>query len=123
MCKGSFQQPVKPSYRPTPTPLPPRKKCVEGPARIINASYSKGPVVQVELHKEDLKDTTQYGFGFWFRYLSIHPTPFIKKRQDWSLLAKLTNKRESKDFRDGLLVIYQGQIGYFYISQDVKSKK
>jgi len=57
-CKGSYLTNVKPALRPVPTPPPPKKRCVEGPNRIINAKYDKGPVVHVELHKDDLKDTT-----------------------------------------------------------------
>ncbi|CAD8155184.1 unnamed protein product [Paramecium octaurelia] len=123
-CKGSYLTNVKPALRPVPTPPPPKKRCVEGPNRIINAKYDKGPVVHVELHKDDLKDTTQYGYGFWFRYTGLAGGQYEGARPDWSLIARLTNKKETpKDIRDGLLTIFQGKVGFFYITANNKAKK
>jgi hypothetical protein len=61
-------------------------------------------------------NTNEYGYGFWFRYLTRYP--FIQwagKNQAWYVVSRLTSneKNDNAGFGDRVLAIWQGQ-GYYH---------
>ena len=56
-------------------------------------------------------DTSEYGFGFWLRYLTRYPTEMFKGLEDpWYFIARLTknNPTGNNNFGDRMLAIWQG---------------
>ncbi|KAM3131625.1 hypothetical protein pb186bvf_016289 [Paramecium bursaria] len=133
--KGSFTQSVK-LLNPEPKgeqsggpadevclPKPVQKKCVEGKSSIINSQFNKGPVVSLQLSGDQLKDKSEYGYGFWFRYLTLYPLHYKFTRGSWSQVAKLTHSQTCTLQKESLLGLYQSQAGYFYSSIDIDSSQ
>jgi hypothetical protein len=58
----------------TPPPPPREKKCVKGSDKILDAAHNKPAVVDTEIYGKDLYDVSEYGYGFWFRFLSRYPS-------------------------------------------------
>jgi hypothetical protein len=74
-------------------PPPPVKVCVDGP-KVIADSTPKEPVSTVEINGKDLSDSSEYGFGFWMRFLTRYPTPFYEGKQaPWYFIARLTSNK------------------------------
>lgn len=61
--------------------------------------------------KEDLKDTREYGYGFWLRYLTRYPVPMMAgKREPWYFVSRLTrnNPNSNIGLGDRTLAIWLG---------------
>jgi hypothetical protein len=66
--------------------------CIKGPDATLNAAYDGDAVVDTEVVGKDLEDASEYGFGFWFRFLTRHPKPlFDGKKEPWYFVARLTS--------------------------------
>jgi hypothetical protein len=63
-------------------------------------------------------DIKEYGYGFWFRFLTLYPTRLWEgKNQPWYFVVRLTTNTPYSDagFGDRLLAIWQGQ-GYYHFT-------
>ena len=73
---------------------------------------------------DKLKDVRQYGYGFWFRYLTRYPVPLFQgKKEPWYFISRLTNKPKygNVEMGDRVLAVWQGLQSYAFITNDVKS--
>lgn len=52
--------------------------CIEGASDVIDASYNGPAVAEIDISENDLKDTSEYGFGFWLRFLTRYPEPLFE---------------------------------------------
>jgi hypothetical protein len=46
---------------------------VNGEDIILDSSYDSRYVLEKEYHKHELTDVSEYGFGFWARFLMVYP--------------------------------------------------
>ena len=78
---------------------------------MINSAYNGNTVTDVKLNKRDLKDVTEYGYGFWLRFMMRFPTQIYEGKKDaWYFIARLANKEQYTDqlMGDRLLAVFQG---------------
>lgn len=73
-----------------------------------------------------MKDVTEYGYGFWLRFMMRFPVPlFDGKKDSWYFIARLTNKEDysDKEMGDRLLAVFQGLsiLKYFLFKVDISS--
>lgn len=79
----------------------------------------------IKLKQEELKDSREYGFGFWFRYLARYPSVMLKgKNEPWYHLARLTSNEPYRDLQlgDRMLAVFQGADAYHFFTQDDVTK-
>jgi hypothetical protein len=91
---------------PGPDPVPPEPEvkpvCTEGLKEIADAGFDKDPVAIINVKEVDLKDSREYGFGFWFRYMTRYPSALLNgKREPWYHLARLASNDPYKDLQLG----------------------
>jgi hypothetical protein len=48
-----------------------------GDAAILDAGFTLGPVKDLKYDSKVLKDTTEYGYSFWMRFLTRYPVPML----------------------------------------------
>jgi hypothetical protein len=102
----------------TPTPV----KCVEGSDRILNA----GSKAVVDSQVQAVRDGSEYGFGFWFRFMTRFPRVLYKGLEDKPyFLARLTRNLDYQDAEmgDRTLLVLQGQDAFYFYSNDLRSRK
>lgn len=70
---------------------------------IIDTSSSSKPAVEVEVPSDNLpEDVSEYGYGFWFRYLTTYPDRLNPgKNAPWYFLARLTTNIPHADIAMG----------------------
>jgi hypothetical protein len=124
-CAGSYNPDYPPSTPPDvpnfipPAPLPPpeeapkeeKKQCIRGPDAVIDTSSLGKSAVDVTVTPAQLKDTTEYGYGYWLRYLTRYPTAQLEGlKQQQYFVSRLTKNIEYKNlgFGDRMLGIWQG---------------
>lgn len=49
--------------------------CIEGAPEVIDASHKGDAVAEIDIDDEDLRDSSEYGYGFWLRFMSRYPEP------------------------------------------------
>lgn len=76
----------------------------------------KDPVITRKLQGADLDDVSEYGYGFWLRFLAQYPVQLKTGLQaPWSFVARLTRNQDLGDIRigDRLLAVWLNN-GNFY---------
>lgn len=86
---------------PTPTPPTPSPVCQKGDETIVDAFYNKGAVADTKVPSEALKDTSEYGYGFWMRFLTRHPVYMDGKKAPWYFVSRLTRNNPYKNVEQG----------------------
>ena len=107
---------------PPPTEKPKQKICVKGSERILDAAHNRPAVVDTEVTGSDLRDVREFGYGFWFRYLTRYPSQLLKgKNADWYFVSRLTSNQDHSDSKSGdrVLAIFQGQGNYLFATNDL----
>ena len=85
--------------------------CTEGSKTIVDASYNAGPVADIKVGNENLKDSSEYGYEFWLRFMTRHPTRLVNgKNAPWYFVARLTrnNPYGNISMGDRTLAIFLG---------------
>jgi hypothetical protein len=60
---------------------------------------------------EDIKDSRDYGYGYWMRFMTRHPAPMISgKKEAWYFVSRLTRNDPYGDIAlgDRLLCLWLG---------------
>jgi hypothetical protein len=73
LCNGAFDPkfPVEPPAPKTPEVPPkpePEPTCIEGSSQIGEAAFNKPAVVDIKVKQEEIKDSRDYGYGYWLRF-------------------------------------------------------
>ena len=72
-------------------------------------STPEQPVSEAAVSGKDLEDNSEYGFGFWLRFLTRYPTPLYQgKTAPWYFVARLTsnNPYANVNFGDRTLGVW-----------------
>lgn len=78
----------------------------------------------MKLTGDKLKDVREYGYGYWMRFMTRHPAPlFSGKKEPWYFISRLTSNANYGNLGKGdrLLGVWQGQDGYYFATNDVKT--
>lgn len=85
------------------------RKCIEGPKQVINAAYNGKAVADVKIEKKDLNDVSEYGYGYWLRFMSRFPVPLTRgKDAPWYFVSRLTvnDQYTNMAYGDRLLSVF-----------------
>lgn len=66
---------------------------------------------------------TEYGYGFWFRYLTTRPNRLYDPKPDWMALARFTSNTDHKDLAnvaDRTLAIWVGKGFYHFTTYNLR---
>lgn len=75
----------------------------------------------MEVNGDDLSDVSEYGYGFWMRYMSRYPVALYHGRNGpWQFVSRLTSNNPYGDlnFGDRTLAIFMGEEGYAFITNN-----
>lgn len=75
----------------------------------MNAAYNKKPVIDTVVEGEDLDDPSEYGYGFWMRFLTRYPAPLYSgKNAPWYFVSRMTknNPYKNVELGDRVLAIF-----------------
>ena len=76
-------------------------ECIAGPDIILDSAIDGEAVGDVQLSGEELSDTSEYGYGFWTRFLTRYPTPLYNGLvEPWYFVSRMTDNYEYGD--DGM---------------------
>jgi hypothetical protein len=106
--KTTSPPPTTPPSPKTPT-VKPEPKCIEGADEIVDAAFNRGAVANTRITGEDLKDVSEYGYGFWMRFLTRYPVALMAgKRAPWYFVSRLTtnNPYGNIEFGDRTLAVW-----------------
>jgi hypothetical protein len=94
--------PTKPPKVPTVVPPKPSPTCVEGMSDIFATAFNEQALFDTTLDKKSLVDSSEYGYGFWMRYLTRYPQVLTSgKNQPWYVVSRLTSNAEYKNVEMG----------------------
>jgi hypothetical protein len=83
-----------------------------GDPTIVDTAFDDPkPLATIEATKEKLSDIREYGYSYWFRYLTRHPKPMFEgKKEPWYFMSRLTVNKEYQNIEKGdrLLAIWLG---------------
>jgi hypothetical protein len=85
---------------------------------IRDSSITSKPAAEEDNDADDLENVTEYGYGFWMRFLTLYPVRLIPgKNAAWYFVSRLTMNLPAKDgaLGDRMLAIWQGQ-GYYHFT-------
>ena len=90
---------------------------------MADVAFNKDPAAVMTVKKEQMGEVSEYGFGFWLRWLSRHPVAVLK-RENWHFVARLTTNDQHRDIQmgDRTLAVFLGTDGYYFFSNDEASK-
>ncbi len=82
LCGGAYDPSYPVDPKPPDTPLPPPEPeplptCVEGSSAIADAAADKPAVADIKVGDADVKGARDYGYGYWLRFLTRHPTTLL----------------------------------------------
>jgi hypothetical protein len=92
---------------------------------VIDAAFNKEAVTDTKVTDENLKNVKEYGYGFWLRFMSRYPVPLLTgKNAPFYFVSRLTNNipNNNIDLGDRVLAIFQGQGGYYFVTNDETTK-
>lgn len=84
-------------------------ECVEGVNELMNTGYNGKAVIDSVVEGEDLEDGSEYGYGFWMRFLTRYPVPLYEgKKAPWYFVSRLTKNNPYKNvgLGDRVLAIF-----------------
>ncbi|CAD8123997.1 unnamed protein product [Paramecium sonneborni] len=138
--KEPTPKPKEPTPKPKePTPQPPPKPkspsptpqvvidCVKG-ANVVGdmSASSDQAVADSVIEGKDLAGATDYGYGFWLRWLSRYPDELISGRtkNTYYFVSRLTTNQKFNDAEmgDRVLAIWHYDTGYHFTSLDKASR-
>jgi hypothetical protein len=68
---------------------------------VFDAAFNDKAIADAEVSGDHIKDASEYGYGFWFKFTMRHPESLYKGRTDpWYFVARLTNNKKYGD--DGM---------------------
>lgn len=76
---------------------------------MIDADYDKAAVADTVLTGDDLSDVSEYGYGFWLKFMTRHPAPLVSgKNAPWYFVSRLTrnNPYRNAEMGDRVLAIF-----------------
>ena len=82
---------------------------MKGVDSLLSAAFDGNAVVDTVLSKSDLKDVTEYGYGFWFKFMTRYPSQLLSGKKDpWYHVSRLTSNDPYDDlkFGDRVLAIF-----------------
>lgn len=71
-----------------------------------------------------MKGATEYGYGYWSRWLTRHPEPLVNgNTEPWYFMSRLTSNDpyDNVRFGDRTLAVWLGKGGYTFITLDKKT--
>jgi hypothetical protein len=82
---------------------------VDGPKEIVDAAFDRPAVADTIVKGDDLSDVSEYGYGYWLRFLTRYPVPMWKgKAAPWYFVSRLTqnNPYGNVNFGDRTLAVF-----------------
>jgi hypothetical protein len=76
---------------------------------LIDAAYDKPAVADSVVVGEDLSDVSEYGYGFWLKFMTRHPAPLYNgKNSPWYFVSRLTrnNPYKNAEMGDRVLAVF-----------------
>ena len=76
---------------------------------MIDAAFDKAAVADTVISGDDLSDVSEYGYGFWLKFMTRHPVPLYSgKSAPWYFVSRLTrnNPYRNGDMGDRVLAIF-----------------
>lgn len=72
------------------------------PKDVYDTDYDGQPVIEKAFTPEELEDPSEYGYGFWMRFLTDYPRRLISgKNAPWYFLSRLTRNIPHQDIGMG----------------------
>lgn len=69
---------------------------------MLDAAFNKDPVMDKLFSSDELDEVNQYGYAFWFRFLTRYPETLLDgKNAPWYFLARLTKNNPYGDIGVG----------------------
>jgi hypothetical protein len=86
--------------KPKPKPKEFENSCVEGSKEIIDSSFKGDAVADIRVSDGDLTDSSEYGYGYWFRFLSRYPSELLIGKTEPHYFVSSLNKNHPFDVED-----------------------
>jgi hypothetical protein len=121
---------VTPPPEKTPTPPPPHvfeNVCIEGSADVLDAAHNGASIAEIDIADEDLKDSSEYGYGFWLRFLTRYPVAHLDGlNKPYYFIARLTENvpnKNDKNLGDRTLATFFSQTSYHFATYNAKTNE
>lgn len=93
--------------------------------KMLDSAFdSKEPLINKVFSDEEMNDVSQYGYGFWCRYLTRYPTELKSGKQaSFYIMARLTKNKKLGDANlgDRALALWQGSRHYHFTTYNAGS--
>ena len=100
--------------------------CIEGSADILDAGFKGNDIARIDISEGDLEDSSEYGYGFWLRFLSKHPDQLLNGLDKPKyFVGRLTENVPYKDQQQGdrALATFFTAGGFVYSTYDSSTNK
>jgi protein transport protein SEC24 len=71
---------------------------VESTTTFYESSSEGEATAAYEFDDEELQDASEYGYGFWMRYMSEFPKPYTMPKNKYHFISRMTSNKEYQDF-------------------------
>ena len=95
-----------------------------GSSAVLSPSVSGSAVFDTTLTRDQLIDVSEYGYGFWLRFMTRYPTQMFHGRTaSFYFVSRLTenNPFGNTAVGDRTLAIWQGASAYYFTTYDQTS--
>jgi protein transport protein SEC24 len=72
---------------------------VETTTTFYESSFDGEAAADFEFEDEELQDASEYGYGFWLRYMSEYPKAYSMASKEYHFISRLTSNKQYQDFQ------------------------